>query len=259
MFVLFRYIIIACINVIICTSDCLATNMYTIVVANTDDPAVGTYITAARDLIKLWADFFKGNLSPMGVTTYEWILDGKHFNSESIRNVVNQQMSGVTPEDIIFFYYIGHGENAPGTPYPRLIIPNRQGEPDNLDFGRVSDVLLQKHAKFSLIIAEACNGFSRRTVASLLGDFPDEIRDLFLRSSGSIVMTSASPGEFAGVGPFGGLFTVQFLIALKNEIIDAQNSGRSARWSRITPQASVPITVDGRTRTPQITSNIRQW
>ena len=128
--------------------------------------------------------------------------------------------------DVIFCYFSCHGWRAPGqqTPWPCLLFPLTMS---SLDGSWIVDAILRQRPRLAIILFECCNitvpsqpkGAPYRNVFPLS---PSGIQRLFSETTGTAIVCSASPGQFAyGIaGPStdpaltGGLFTTCFLSAL---------------------------------------------
>jgi hypothetical protein len=241
--------------------EALSARLYVIIMANTLDGAAGEAITAGRNVAMNWLRFFEANLKSKAnpndsypVTAY--VLDGSKFSTQALRQIVNVQMSSIDSSDAIFFYYIGHGENVQGTRYPRLLIPDAtNSSQEGLPFQKIFEVLQTKNAGFLLAIAEACNSFPDAGDESFpsLGPFHNQVVDLFFRHNEDVIVTTASPGEFAHASPTkGGIYSAVLFNEIRSEIEKAQFEHRRASWDNIVQNANHPIQVGSERQTPQI-------
>ncbi len=242
-----------------------ATRLYAIVMANTLDPDAGTAITKGRDIADRWVGAISRALQRRQIPTTYWRLDGQNFTTEDIRDVVNNQLNQVQSDDIIFFYYVGHGANNVGTPYPELSIPNRNGGGPGLSFGRIVDVLNAKGAQLTFTMAEACNSFPQFSLptppppAQAL-DVTRAIVELFAQTKGSITITTASPGQHAHASDvMGGIFSTEFFRALRRELDDAVANNRQAQWANVLNSVNTSQWIGGEEQTPQIWVDGRRW
>ena len=123
-----------------------------------------------------------------------------------------------SPQDIVIFYYIGHGGRSYRTdanqhPWPKMWFS--QDDPDKMiDLGWVHDQLKAKNPRMLLTIGMCCNG--RQNLPSTLtptfsGPEDDEcyefspeerqyVKNIFTNTCGSLIATSATPGQLSGGG-----------------------------------------------------------
>ena len=122
------------------------------------------------------------------------------------------QNLSVEPDDIIMFYYIGHGGRPEGQdpdkyPYPQMCLAQNSDQ-GLIPLTWVHDVLKSKGARLTITIGMCCNSESRSMThktkplfsanygnAYVEADAVSAIQKLFLESKGDLIATSASPKE----------------------------------------------------------------
>jgi len=154
--------------------------------------------------------------------------------------------------DVIFFYYGGHGGNSDkGTGWPFM---NLRG--GRLEIKTVFGMLKSKKPRFFLVIADTCNNFGGRfSITESRGgqggstSLADNYRQLFLNYRGYIVASSSEPGQYSwGNNQDGGFFTYGFLKSLNQELA----SHKQPNWYTIMKRAEAPIDLpNGMRQTPQ--------
>ena len=123
-----------------------------------------------------------------------------------------------SPQDIVVFYYIGHGGRSVRTnsnehPWPKMWF--HQDDPEKMiDLGWVNDQLKAKNPRLLLTIGMCCNG-KQNLPATLTPTFsgPDDdesyefspeerqyVKNIFINTCGNLIATSASPGQLSGGG-----------------------------------------------------------
>ncbi len=145
-------------------------------------------------------------------------IAGDAFTSQNVNNTLNQL--SVQPQDVVIFYYSGHGTNFGSGRWPILQVGSQF-----LDFDQVTRTLENKNPRLLISIADACNNFfdeQSNTLTRQVATTPaktENYRQLFLGYRGKIQASAAKPGQVAGGVPSkGGLYTNQFLGILNNEL-----------------------------------------
>ena len=142
------------------------------------------------------------------------------------------------PDDIIVFYYVGHGTHGAsgGEPWPMMFMA--QDNPSLfMPLKWVHDQLKSKNARLTVTIGMCCNGVDdipRLSSPSFSANYGSPslsereisgLQKLFLNYRGDVLITSASPGESSGCvsTPLGGMdtFTWCFFNELKNSSNDS--------------------------------------
>jgi hypothetical protein len=137
------------------------------------------------------------------------------------------------PNDVVVFYYDGHGFrlDTDTDPYPRMDIRlNNFNDPvpSSLKLSWVSNTIKAKKARLSLVVGDCCNsvlgsprlysygsGLTDRSLNTLSSV---NCSQLFLRARAHIIATSASAGQSALGGDNGGIFTRAFISAIDFEL-----------------------------------------
>ena len=167
----------------------------------------------------------------LGITPKITTLQGKKFSVKRVSNWLNAIPKQAN--DIVFFYYSGHGGryNTLKDPWPFLIfpLPKNPRKAKTLMGGSVYKLLAQKKPRLSIIIFDCCNNFFQsKDAAGAVSPVPPMItsspilpglKTLFLQSRGIITSCAARPGEIAITtvrgAITGGIFTTGFLFSLK--------------------------------------------
>lgn len=214
-----------------------------IVFADTEDSNVGTSCNQTLKylrnnlLIKL-----RRYIDDKDVKSY--IYEG---NDNFTRGELNYIISSLTttPNDVIFFYYTGHGFNNGDNDYPTLTL-GRDGE--NLEYRRkdlldIYNALRNKNHRLLVVMAEACNKQASGTSISDNSPFEDDgskFRILF-NSTGDYMISSSKKGQasYSQAGSMG-VFSRSFADAMTEILSD--NGKASANWPdlfRLTSQKTV--------------------
>ena len=180
-----------------------------------------------------------------GMEVVSHVLAGCSFSTKNVLNTLDSME--VAPDDMIFFYYSGHGYRVQSKrdQWPVMFFGWRG---HCLDLGTVADVVASKNPRFALVVADCCNNYISEVAAPPYrhigkksgGDNLTEVdnyRRLFLESEGLYLVCSSSMGEYSYALEFGGLYTTTFLDVLQNEATNPDG----ADWEVIFHQVSERI------------------
>jgi hypothetical protein len=177
------------------------------------------------------------NILQLKFNSSQTIID-QNFNCANIRNAVKSLSPG--RNDIVVFYYAGHGERGPHdiSPLPTLAC---DGAAPGLPLQEVVQDLSIRPARLTLVVADACNFHvevpPRLSVAALGAPLTAAYQRLFLGTSGLIVLDSSSPGELSWYTQLGGRFTEQFLATLANP----PEGSTGATWDTFVSKVTEPM------------------
>lgn len=191
-------------------------------------------------LYSRWIDIVNAALKDNGynINTID-VCDGE-ATPENCKAIV--EALDVDADDIVMFYYIGHGtENTQTSRFPLMVLEN--GTHDRLvPLSWVHNTLKGKGAKLTITIGMCCNArqgaigrvapsFSRNYGKAYIGDGNAEnIKRMFLDYKGDLIVASASPDESSwGCNSTLGetdYFTMHFI----NAFTDIMNGNNDADW-----------------------------
>jgi Caspase domain len=204
------------------------TRLNLILVANTEDKTIGKSSVIDRDAtLKTFseiAEFLEIQFNPV-------VISGKDFSKVNVENAINSLRPG--KQDIVVFYYSGHGFNNLKENYvfPYLDLRDKSfqmwGGQYTMNIEAIYQKLKAKGARFNLVISDCCNndpsqssnmsseGATTRT--SSIGWNKDNCLALFMNPKPmSLLMTAATRGELSAGNPAdGGIFTFNFRESLE--------------------------------------------
>ena len=210
--------------------------LHLVVVADVEDRSIGK--STAQDQKDVTTTFTKISRE-LGVEIKDYQLSGTSFNKNDIMNNLGQIANG--PNDIIVYYYSGHGYNDTqiNSRFPTMAL---DGPDVNLE--EVHNAINAKNARLTMVIGDMCNSLpeNRRAVGSreaipfrsgYLFD-NNKLEKLFLQSSGTLISTSSQKGEwsFCMNNPDGTMGNGQFTHAFLESMIKEASmvSGSDAEW-----------------------------
>ena len=247
--------------------------LHLIIVANTDEKDIGG--SCKNDMNRAILTFndiheFLGLDNPPVIRT----VSGNKFSLKAVQDEITRL--DPEPNDIVIFYYSGHGFRKPEDkrPYPYLDLRSKTDTvkkaylAKSLNIEDIFDSIKKKGARFNLVLSDCCNNLVTQT--NKTGDPISETKDagldwsednakkLFLNPvKQSIIATAAKEGQLAtGNLNFGGFFSYFFTAAMHDHFSILK---KDISWEKILEQARVK-TIEKAERTycekPYIRKNI---
>ncbi|MDR3268475.1 MAG: caspase family protein [Tannerella sp.] len=197
-----------------------AQTFHAIIFADSDDPKIGRSVF--NDYYNMQAECATiAAANNMKLKEYHYVdAECSKTNAEKVLQDLN-----CGPQDIVFFYYSGHGGRAydDKSKFPQLSLS--PGDAGLMPLYRIDEMMASKHPKFRIIMADCCNSYvpgitpkdkDLGGAKSVLKDQTAEIyQNLFGRLHGSIVVSSSQAGETSSAVDDGGAFTLCFLKELQ--------------------------------------------
>lgn len=226
--------------------------LHSIIVADIDDTGIG----ADRDVAAMQklTDTIRRTTSLSG---QDIVITAGRGKSQQIQNTLNSLSVG--PDDVVLFYYSGHGANpGGGDRWPTLGVEGQYGG-NLLKLSSVKDILAAKSPRLLIAIADACNKIELGIVS--LGRQEAEqaagFRKLFLGYEGYIIASSSVPDQYSfGDSDRGGFFTNQLL-----EVLNEVQASSNPDWETVKAAATKEIVVNfpgQKTQSPQMKVNVTQ-
>lgn len=218
--------------------------MHLLIVADTLDAKIGSAV--AQDVYKMTATL-DAICSYLGITKLTTTVYGSNYSKATVQGAIAKLKP--SPDDIVIFYYSGHGFRIPEKPalqYPNMKLKNyktlRTNFRDSLSFLKadrqanitnsmnmeeVYTAILKKGARFNLVMSDCCNDdiFAAsvevpkpgKTKGSGVEWNEDNIRSLFLNKTPmSLLVTAAVSGQRSRTKRgFGSIFTDYFKSSLE--------------------------------------------
>lgn len=217
--------------------------MHLVMVADVEDRSIGK--STALDQRDITTTFTKISRE-LGIEIREYQFSGRGFNKDSI--LTNLDRINNSPNDIIIYYYSGHGYNDPAkqSEFPSMALDGTDMSLEEM-FYEVSD----KNARLTMIIGDLCNSIPEsRTAVGRREALPfksgylfdnNKLNKLFIQSSGFLVSTSSQKGEWSYCmnNPDGSMGNGQFTHAFIESMIKEASavSASEAAWSNLFDRA----------------------
>lgn len=206
------------------------TRLILLAVANINEPEIGP--SCLKDMNRIVETFAKLT-DFMGIKFESKTISGNDYNKEN----VEKQLSSLTPtiNDIVVFYYSGHGFRKPkdNRRFPYLDLRPKQDKTymvNSINVEDIYDSIRKKGARLNLVIGDCCN--TDVTASNAIGKpLPrkkgfsmtwnlENCRALFLNPAPrSILVTAADRGQKAASNnDFGGFFSYFFKSSMENQL-----------------------------------------
>jgi len=216
-----------------------AKTIHAIAFCNTNDAKIGQAAVVSHDM-------FNNELSNLAyLLNYEYdFVDfvGNECSKENLEKKISSVTS--TPEDIIVFYYFGHGTRAEGqtSPFPQMCLKYEIYDQDKfMPVQYVINRLEKQPAHLKLIVSMCCNnvvgGVSpKNTMCEAMGPTSlnriniENYKKLFNDFTGTLAITGSEPGQYSWCNSqYGGIFDVVFWAAMEA----VGNNQLPADWNSI--------------------------
>lgn len=202
-----------------------AKTIHAIAFCNTNDYKIGQAAVVSHDM-------FNNELSNLAyLLGYEY--DFTHYvGDDCSKENLEKAIAGCTstPEDIVVFYYFGHGTRAEEqeSPFPQMCLKYEIYDQDKfVPVQYVLNRLEKQPAHLKLIVSMCCNnvvgGVSpKNTMCEAMGPTTlerlniDNYKKLFNDFSGTLAITGSEAGQYSWCNSqYGGIFDVVFWAALE--------------------------------------------
>lgn len=173
---------------------------------DTTDKNVGSIDANTRKILYArWINVVNATLTAEGYSVNPIDIYGNAMSPQKCKEVVNSLQCA--PDDIVVFYYVGHGtENTGTSKYPLMCLASLQPNMF-VPLSWVYNTLKSKGARLTITIGMCCNarqGIHGRSApafsvnygnAYVDDDMAESIKKMFLDFKGDIIATSSSPNE----------------------------------------------------------------
>lgn len=205
-----------------------ASTLHLLVAANTMVSDIGP--ACDIDLRRIRNEF-GGIAKALGMNLSETLISGSNYGKDQLSKALDR----LDPEenDVVVFVYTGHGFRFKDQAdrYPCIDLTSSAYDDIEQNYMALSDIyreITDKDARLNIVLSDCCNStinmnqpvvrsnslFSR----SYTNFNIQKLNDLFLKTSGDIIATAASPGEYSWCGEDGGFFLLSFFESLRNQI-----------------------------------------
>lgn len=245
-----------------------AQTIHWIIFADTQDPNNGVEVrNSVNAYTTQFIDRMNDAIIAKGYTPHLTTYSGSQFTESRCREIIRNLSCG--KDDIVVFYYLGHGGRAQigkeeavsynqRYPWPDLAFnkANTNEAINGLTLNAIHNSLKQKGARLTVTIGMCCNAHSSqykkhgmssqsRRYKIVSKKFAKKVgQKLFLKSKGDVLVASAQPGQFSYGGNYGGQEVDCFTAALC-ETTDSyanNNIGENVTWNSFLNEVSSKCT-----------------
>ena len=218
-----------------------AASLQAIIVADTFDLSIGD--GASADLQKM-RYAIQQIAKQTKLALKQDIIAGKNATPAKLLAKLNKLK--IKNNDVIIFFFSGHGYRTPSkndnNPWPNLAFSQVD---QAIEFDFIIQKLEQLQPRLLLAISDSCNNVIPDAFAPILihkaaeklpspNKVSENYRELFLHTSGTLLIASSQPGEYSWATSKGSLFTLAFLQQLDQE---AKTTG-IANWQDLLGRAA---------------------
>ena len=225
---------------------------------DTTDPNVGEVDQNTRKILYArWIDLVNASLKDQGYSVNPIDIYGSKTTPKNCKDIVNDL--DCSSDDIVVFYYVGHGTENSGTSKYPLMLMAQSDVNKFVPLSWVHSTLKKKGARLTITIGMCCNarqGAPGRIAPSFNvnygntyvdQDMSESIKKMFLNYKGDIIITSASPAESSwacdsNIGPTD-FFTLNLLIQFNNILPDKSDPD----WESMMKEIKASVSEDVRT------------
>ncbi|MFZ1453192.1 MAG: caspase family protein [Ferruginibacter sp.] len=224
--------------------------IFLLIVANVDDPKIGP---ADRKNMYDAIAFFGKIKQFLGIGDFIYdTITGKRLTKQNVENAIKTFYAPAGPNDIVVFYYNGHGFRKPtdGRPGPYIDLKDKNNWRIMEASASLEDIyatIRKKRARLSLVLGDCCNALITDT--NPLAEPPavkktfginwstENCRNLFLNSTPmSILGAAASPSMLAASNNnFGGFFSYFFRTSVETHFSFAKTA---VSWDQVFKQTA---------------------
>ena len=205
--------------------------MHLLIVSNTKDPSIGKACILDTSRAIMMFDSIRRFLQ---IRLVKKVIAGKNYNKENVVKAIKDL--NPKPNDIVVFYYSGHGFRKPEDPRapPYIDLRPKNDTTYNVNSLNIQDVFntirsKPRSARLNLVIADCCNTLpgTEKSNGKSIGGFREinewseaNCRKLFLDTNVvSVLMTAAEVGQTAACDSLAGsLFSIFFKSVLDNSL-----------------------------------------
>ena len=186
-----------------------AQKLHKIIFAATDDKRIGSSVKVDNNRACEEIDAIAGYI---GYEVIDYVKNGRDCTKQNLMNVLNGL--NCSPQDIVFFYYSGHGAHANAgleDKFPQMCMNNPAVQSLFVPVRQVEDIIRSKNPRLRIIITDCCNDIDESGIVSVKSfleekkgatvvkaNVADNYKRLFVNTRGKVMATSSKLGQTSG-------------------------------------------------------------
>ena len=224
---------------LIITMDATAQTLHAIVACNTTDRKIGSEMALDMKNVR---NMLQTIASALECEYDEYALDGTKCTKANITDLINKM--DVESDDIILFYYGGHGSHANNNsddPWPQMCM-NTNIQSLYFPVKSLDKMIAARKPRLQIMIMDCCNQEqdgvtikplfgAKGSEATIFSNYnPAVLKKLFFKEKGNVKITSSKLGQLSWSRPNGSIFTNNML-----EVLDEVGRGKMTdpSWEKI--------------------------
>lgn len=168
-------------------------------------------------------------------------VSGQNFTKANLQKTIDNLVVG--PKDVVFAYIISHGWNNMKNEYPMMVFgPKSAGiDAGSINLSEIHQKISQKNPRLLIVFGEACNRDRDTRPSPVRGAAvspprfevnPEQFRNLFRRSTKSIILCSSKRGQVSTSDMDKGGWFAQSFREMFEEFTSKKHSGE-ASWEAL--------------------------
>ncbi len=247
------------------------TKIYLLIVANTGDSTIGI---PCRNSMNLIEETFSNIAENIGIKIQVKKVFGEKYSKANVEKEISSLKPIITTNDVLIFYYVGHGfrKTKDSRPFPYIDLRANPKEKVLAQAMNAADVFAKikpLNARLNLLMTDCCNSYIDAPVPIVSADPRprasgkilniEKCRALFLDPKRmTLLLAAADIGQYASCNvELGAFFSFYFKGAMENALSDVKTTTPS--WYQVIDEAKVQ-TINKARRTycekPNIPANI---
>lgn len=247
------------------------TKIYLLIVANTGDSTIGIPCKNSMNLIE---ETFSNIAENLGIKIQVRKVFGEKYSKGNVEKEISSLKPITTPNDVVIFYYVGHGfrKTKDSRPFPFIDLRANPKEKVLAQAVNTEDIFAKikpLNARFTMVMTDCCNSYIDAPVPIVSADprprasgkilSIEKCRALFLNPKRmTLLLTAADIGQYASCNvELGAFFSFYLKGAMENALSDVKTTAPS--WYQVIDEAKAQ-TINKARRTycekPNIPANI---
>lgn len=240
---IFKIFILVLLGIVSVRQEAAPVKIYPIVFCNTLDESIGKSCFSDKER---FISEMSAIQAAIGCDDVDWsnIYEGEQCSKENLESVLEEL--SCTDNDVIFFYYSGHGARSTRTSdsewMPQMCLKYQSYEEKKFASAKkVFESLKAKKPRLLIFLTDCCNDKKEWVSHKSLIDEAEEIevermdvkalKELFYNSKGTVAATSSKIGQQSAGLDRGGLFSLAFWSELYR--IEQNQAGKEISWDNL--------------------------